>query len=186
MCIQKLILLIGLVTLLFTTSSCKKELGSDQEYRDMRLKYEEKMTTEIPSFSGINIPINLPMFDMTFGFVDSGAISDPYMNMVDDIRLHSLKLELLSPSNLDFGFIDDFFMFISSDNLPEIPLAHHYNASPDIGKVIYLTSDNEVLDDYIKSGNYTLRTEMVADEIVLQDIQIEATMVFDVHVVNAP
>ncbi len=184
--IQNLILIGGLLTTIISLSGCKKELGADQDYRDMRIKFEQKMITEIPSFSGINIPINLPMFDMTFNFVDSGTVSDPYMNMVDDIRLHSLKLELLTPSNLDFGFVDDFFMYISSDDLPEIPLAHHYNASPDIGKTIYLTSDNEVLDSYIKSGNYSLRTEMVADEIVLQDIQIEATMVFDVHVVNAP
>jgi hypothetical protein len=165
---------------------CKKPLGSDQEYRDLRFFVEQNTTTQITSFSGISLPINLPMFDIKFNLTDTGSINEPYIGMIDDIYLHSLKMELISPSNLDFGFIDDFEMFISSDQFPEVPFAHHYNASPDIGKVIYLVSDRSLLDDYIKGGNYTMRTEMVADEIILQDIEIEVTMVLDVHLANSP
>ena len=103
-----------LISIIITIIGCKKPLGSDQEYRDLRFFVEQKTTTQIASFSGISLPINLPMFDITFNLTDTGSINEPYLGMIDDIYLHSLKMELISPSNLDFGFIDDFEMFISS------------------------------------------------------------------------
>ena len=72
------------------------------------------------------------------------------------------------------------------DDAPEIKMAHHYNASPDIGNVLYLVPDEGPLDEYMKNGEYTLRTELVADELILQDLEIEVSMVFDVRLVNKP
>ena len=65
-------------------------------------------------------------------------------------------------------------------------MAHHYNASPDIGNVLYLVPDKAVLDNYMKNGEYTLRTELVADELIFQDLEIEVSMIFDVKLVNQP
>jgi hypothetical protein len=164
--------------------SCKKELGSDLEYRDMRFEVKQQMTTSMASFAGINIPINLPMFDVTIPFSESGEIDDPYLNLIEDIYLKSMKMTIVSPDNITFSFVEDFQLYISNDTYPEIKLAHHFNASPDIGNVLYFAPDKAVLDNYMKNGEYTLRTELVADELIFQDLEIEVLMTFDVKLVN--
>ena len=175
-----LFLIIGL------SLSCKKDLGADLEYRDMRFEVEQKMTTSIASFAGINIPINLPMFDVTIPFSQTGEVDDPYLNLIEDIYLKSMKMTIVSPDNLTFSFVDDFLLYISTDNYPEIKLAHHFNASPDIGNTLYFAPDKAVLDNYMKNGEYTLRTELIADELIFQNLEIEVLMTFDVKLVNQP
>ena len=166
--------------------SCKNDLGEDLEYRDMRFEVEQKMNTSMTSFAGVNIPINLPMFDVTIPFSESGEIDDPYLNLIEDIYLKSMSMTIIAPDNITFSFVEDFQLYISNDQYPEIKLAHHLNASPDIGNVLYLVPDKAVLDNYMKNGEYTLRTELVADELIFQDLEIEVSMIFDVKLVNQP
>ena len=174
-----------IITILLITS-CKKDLGEDLEYRDMRFEVEQKMNTSMTSFAGVNIPINLPMFDVTIPFSESGEIDDPYLNLIEDIYLKSMSMTIIAPDNITFSFVEDFQLYISNDLYPEIKLAHHFNASPDIGNVLYLVPDKAVLDNYMKNGEYTLRTELVADELIFQDLEIEVSMIFDVKLVNQP
>jgi hypothetical protein len=100
--------------------------------------------------------------------------------------LRNFILRITSPQGQTFNFLKDIEVYISTDVLPEIKLAHHYNVDNSIGSVLHLVTEGGVLDDYLKSESFDLRLELVADQLIFTDLVIDGEWVLDVELINNP
>ena len=100
--------------------------------------------------------------------------------LVKDVTLHKIVMNLETPADEDFGFLQEVELFLSADNLPEVSMAYLRDIPADAGRSLELTSTNVKLDKYIKAPSITLRIRGAADEVVLNDIIAKVDLTFRV------
>ena len=164
--------------------SCEREV--DYPFKETRFEVSEFLMFEIPSVLGINLPWQIPFLETPIPFSTSAGTTNPHIDLVRDIKLQDLRLEIIYPVNQSFSFLESIEIYISTDLLPEIRLAHHYHVDDDIGSVMHLVGEGDVLDDYMKGGTFDMRVELVADELIFSNLEIEGELVLDVELVNEP
>lgn len=164
-------LILFLITLVLI-SSCKKGLT------EFNLTYQTSFT--VPSSTGITLPISLPTPDVTTNtsqeFKDQGTEA----KLVKEVKLTSLKLTITSPSGKTFSFLNSIHIYISADNQPEVEIGYLDNISNSVGSTITLTLRDVLLDSYVKADKFKIRSKVVTDEMITQDVSIRADMIFHV------
>ena len=180
--------LIPTIFVMVILSGCTKkdEIPEDIPYEETRFSIVEVMEFKIPSILGINLPIQVPFIDVAIDFETAAENTNPYIGVVRNIKLTDFILEITSPANQSFTFLNEMIVYISADNLPEIALAHHFNVDDNIGSVMHLVTEAGFIDDYVKSESFDLRMEIVADEILAADLTISGEWVLDVELINNP
>ena len=178
-------LLIGVVCL--SVFSCEKdEIPEIIPYEETHFVITEPITFEIPSVVGLNLPFQIPFLDVSMDFSTDAENTNPHIDLVRNITLRDFIITITSPQGQDFDFLNDIEIYVSTDVLPEIKVAHHYNVDDDIGSVLHLVPEGGILDDYLKSDSFDLRVELVADQLIFADLTIEGEWVMDVELVNHP
>ena len=180
--------LIPTIFVMVILSGCTKkdEIPEDIPYEETRFSIVEVMEFKIPSILGINLPIQVPFIDVAIDFETAAENTNPYIGVVRNIKLTDFILEITSPANQSFTFLNEMIVYISADNLPEIALAHHFNVDNSIGNILHLVPEDEILDDYLKSNSFDLRFELVADQLIFADLSIEGEWVLDAELINNP
>ena len=182
---QKIFLFVGVVCVTF--SSCKKdEIPEIIPYEQTRFVINEPIKFEISSLIGLNLPFQIPFADISLDFLTTSQNTNPHIGLIRDIKLRDFILRITSPQNQTFNFLKDIEVYISSDVLPEIKLAQHYNVANSIGSVLHLVPEGGALDGYLKSESFDLRLELVVDHILDQDLVIDGEWVLDVELINNP
>jgi len=182
---SKVFLLIGIVCVTF--SSCKKdEIPETIPYEQTRFVITEPIKFEIPSVIGLNLPFQIPFVDIPLDFLTTSENTNPHIGLIRDINLRDFILRITSPQGHTFNFLKDIEVYISTDILPEIKLAHHFNVDNSIGSVLHLVPEGGALDGYIKSESFKIRLELVADELIFTDLVLEGEWVLDVELINNP
>ncbi|HIA11701.1 MAG TPA: hypothetical protein EYN69_06470 [Flavobacteriales bacterium] len=166
---------------------CKKnEIPETIPYEETRFVIIEPLDFSIPSIIGLTLPFQIPFLDVSLDFSTSAENTNPHITLIRDIYLRDFIINITSPQSQTFGFLNDIEVYISTDVLPEIKMAHHYNVDNGIGSELHLVPEGEVLDDYLKSESFDLRLELVADELIFSDLTIEGEWVLDVELINHP
>ena len=182
---RKIFLFVGLVCLAF--SSCKKdEIPEIIPYEQTRFVIHEPINFTISSLIGVNLPFQIPFADISLDFSSISENTNPHIGLIRNINLRNFVLRITSPQGQTFNFLKDIEVYISTDVLPEIKLAHHYNVDNSVGSVLYLVTDGDVLDGYLKSESFDLRLNLVADQLIFTDLVIDGEWVLDVELVNNP
>ena len=182
---QKIFLFVGVVCVVF--SSCKKdEIPETIPYEQTLFVIHEPINFTISSLIGLNLPFQIPFTDISLDLSSTSENTNPHIDLVENITLRDFILRITLPQGQTFNFLKDIDVYISTDELSEIPLAHHYNIANSIGPVLHLVSEGGVLDDYLKSGSFILRLELVADYAIFTDLVIDGEWVLDVELINNP
>jgi hypothetical protein len=140
---------------------------------------QNKTNIVIPSAIGVNTPFSIATPDITTSSNSEFQNNNTSADKVKDITLSNLSLTIKSPQGKSFSFLKTITIYISAQGLSEKKLAYKENIS-ETGYLVVLTSTNEKLDEYIKKDKYSIRTEVTTDETLVQDVQVEAAMVFKV------
>lgn len=181
----KIFLLVGVVYL--TVSSCQKdEIPETIPYEQTRFVINEPINFTISSLIGLNLPFQIPFADISLDFTSTSENTNPHTGLIRDINLRDFIIRITSPQGQTFNFLKDIEIYISTDILPEIKLAHHYNVDNSIGSVLHLVPEGGALDGYLKSESFDLRLELVADELIFTDLVIDGEWVLDVELINNP
>lgn len=181
----KIFLLVGVVCVTF--SSCKKdEIPETIPYEQTRFVIHEPINFTISSLIGLNLPFQIPFADISLDFSATSQSTNPHIGLIRDINLRDFILRITSPQGHTFNFLKDIEVYISTDLLPEIKLAHHFNVDNSIGSVLHLVPEGGALDDYLKSESFNLRLELVADELIFTDLVLDGEWVLDVELINNP
>ena len=146
----------------------------------LTFSFTDKVTFTIPSTVGINTPFSIPTPPVESQATESFDNNDTRIDLVKEIKLKSIRLKIDNPSNQTFSFLNKIKIYITTEGKEELLIAEESNIPDNIGNLLDLVSTGDNLDDYIKSDKYQIRTEVVTDESFLKDIEIMATMTFQV------
>ncbi len=167
------ILPIILLTVAVIASSCKK--------LDNLLTFYIPLETEITieNNTGINFPFEITTPDITTNSDNEFKNNNTVANLVKDISLDELKLTITSPSDITFSFLKSFHIYISTNSDDEVELAYKEDIDSD-AKSIELTTTDKKLDEYIKAESFKLRTKVVTQEALTQDVTVKINMKFKI------
>ena len=176
---------IGAVCL--SSISCQKEKPLEiKPYEQTQLTIIEPIEFEIPSLIGLNLPFQIPFLNVPLNISTSEENTNPDIDLIRNIHLQDFVIRIISPQGQNFDFLKDIEIYISTDVLPEIKMAHHYNVDSSIGSEMHLVPENIVLDDYLKSESFDLRLELVADQLIFSNLIIRGEWILDAELINNP
>ncbi len=169
---KRIILLCAYVLI---TASCEEI----EKLTEFDLEYESSIT--IKKTTGLDLPLAVLTPDIKTNSESEFAVNDTRKDMVEEIRLTSLELNVISPDNQTFSFIKSIEVFIVAEGLPKIRVAQQDNVPEDIGQTLTLETSEDDLKEYIKKDKFELSVETVTDEVISQDIDIEVDSRFFVN-----
>lgn len=179
---------ISMFLLLILQTSCEKDLETKPVFKETFLEYKETLTIQFESPVSIGFPI--PWIPISLNDSASGRVADPLVQVVENIQLKTMMItmeEATGTSNKTFDFLKHLDISISKGNLPKVKIAHATNISDNIGDVLYLTPEKDVvIDDYVKNGDYDIHMDIDTKYAPsLGTLTLRADMIFDVRLINA-
>lgn len=144
--------------------------------------FDISTTTEIviPATAGVNLPFSMTTPNIETNSSSTFENNDTRADLIQDIRLTTCNLEVTSPSNGNFDFLNSIEIYISTQELPEILVAEKQNIPEDGRTTLSLDVSNEDLSEYIKSEQYDMRTKIVTDQVPGSEVRIDASTIFRV------
>ena len=143
---------------------------------------EDNTSVIIPSSTGINLPFSVGTPDMTNSFEQKFESNDTRKKYIEEFKLTSLVLSIVEPPNFNFSFLKDIEIFIVSDGLAEKRIAYKLDIDNTVGSTLTCDISEENLADYVKADNFSLKVEVVTDELFSQDVEIN---IFSQYFVDA-
>lgn len=132
----------------------------------------------IPSATGINLPLNLLTPNLETNSESTFELNDTRKDLIEEIRLTSLTLTLVSPNNADFSFLESISIFMNAQDLPEVEIAWSENVVENVGNQFSLNVSSNDFKEYIKKDEFSLRVNTITDELLTSDHQISISSSF--------
>ncbi len=168
--------LFALGVLLLSTSGCKK--------------IEDLLTFQINDSSSFQIPATgvvstalLSLPGVTVNSSSSGTYSanNTSADHVQDVTLDRLALTVTDPAGQNFDFLKSVSVYIASDaSGTNKTLLASLNPVPTGQTTITLTPSGSKLDAYLRSGSYTLFTDVTMAQALRQNTTLRADSRFNV------
>lgn len=171
---KRLIGLLFIVGMLSGIQGCKK-MRPEKEFT---IGYTAQF--QISSTIGVNTPVDIPTPDVTTNSTTVFENNDTRSEWIEEITLRHLNLEITAPPGETFSFLKSITLFISADGLGELELASKSNISSDASRIELDVSTSD-FSEYIKKDTYSIRTELVTDEAILQDVDVKMDLGFKVR-----
>lgn len=159
-------ILISILSLLILVG-CKKL----DKLTQFNIDYNSEIT--IPSGIGINLPFAISTPDMQTNSEASFSENNTRKDLIESVKLTECTLSILSPSGQNFDFIKTIKIYISADGLNEVLVASKVNMANGQGNSITLDLEDQDLQAYIKKDSFKVKSEVVTDEVVSNDITVD-------------
>ena len=104
----------------------------------------------IESAANIDLPFDVVTPDVETNSESEFAVNDTRKDLIEEIKLKSLRLNITSPDNQDFSFLESVEIFISAEGLEEVPIAAITEIPEDIGSLLELDTSDRDIKEYIK------------------------------------
>lgn len=127
----------------------------------------------------LNLPFNIPTPDITTNSESEFEQNDTKIDLVKEIVIKELNLTITAPTDETFSFLKSIHLYISTNDTDEIELAWKDDIEND-AQSIQLNLTEDILDRYVKSSKYIIRTEAVTKETLFNDVDIQVDMQFRV------
>ena len=161
-----------ILTVFATLTSCDKL----DELTKFDLDYNSQVT--IPSSAGIDLPFDMFTPDMETNSDSQFEVNDTRKDLIEEIKLTKLELEITSPDDSDFSFLESIKIYISAEGLDEIMIASKEEVDENIGDVLDVDVIDVDLKEYIKKDKFNLRLNTVTDELISTDHEIDVNSTF--------
>ena len=154
-------------------SSCKKieELFT--------FSITNQCSVTISSTSPVNLPVDVTTPNVTSNSSQEFKNNNTDVSLVKNITLENLQLTITSPSNQTFNFLQSIHIYISTNSSNEIELAHLDQIPANVSSIA-LIATQAALDQYVKASSYNLRTEVVTNQVITQNVDINVNSKFKV------
>lgn len=146
----------------------------------LTFEIEDSIEFTIPSATVINSPISVPTPPIQSSSTQTFENNNTKASLVKNVSLKELNLKIIDPETKTFKFIKSIEIYISAEDVAEVLLASKYDIPEDVGNTLMLDTSGEKLDDFIKKGQYDIRTVVQVKEIPGQDVTVNAKMVYKV------
>jgi hypothetical protein len=165
----------GLLTVLFF--SILTYCNEVDDLLTFTIAHETAFTVE--STSPLNLPIEVGTPTVTTNSNQKFENNNTKASLVKDVKLTELQLSITSPSGKTFSFMKSVEIFISTSQANEVKIAW-LEDFPTTATTVNLNVTNDKLDEYLKADSYNLRTRVVTDESLTQEVDIKANLQFKV------
>lgn len=145
------------------------------ELTKFNMDYDTQVT--IPSSTGISLPFDVLTPDTETNSESTFESNDTRKDLIEEIKLTALQLDITSPGDADFSFLESIEVYISAEGLDEIKIASKVEV-PETGSTLDLEVSDTDLKEYIKKDSYSLRLNTVTDEAMSQDHEIDVKSTF--------
>lgn len=140
------------------------------------MEYTEEVV--IPSATGVDLPFNVNTPDIESNAESQFAVNDTRKDMIEHISLTSMQLNLSSPADEDFSFLESITIYISADGLDEQKIAWLDEIPANAGNLLDLKTSDVDIQEYIKKDNFSLKLNTITDEIITSDHHIDVNSMF--------
>jgi hypothetical protein len=173
-----------IIPLLLILAIGATQCNTVDEYTQFEMEYQT--TVIVPSSLASNSPFDMWTPEVTTNSEAQFAVNDTRKDKVEDIRLRSTLISVTSPESSDFSFLNDIYVYLNADGLPEVEIARKEDIPDDVGSELELTTSDDNLEAYIKKDKFKMRVKTVTDELISEDheVQIDAVYWVDAEVVG--
>ncbi|MDP9040531.1 MAG: hypothetical protein M3N30_01035 [Bacteroidota bacterium] len=133
----------------------------------------------IASTSPVNLPVDVTTPNVTSNSSQEFKNNNTNVSLVKNIILENLQLTITSPSNQTFNFLQSIHIYISTNSSNEIELAHLDQIPANVSSIALIPTQ-AALDQYVKASSYNLRTEVVTNQVITQNVDIIVNSKFKV------
>lgn len=166
--------------LAFVLFAALLHLTGCEEVEDLLTFYVNDQTRiRIESTSPLSLPLEVATPAVTSNSQQQYQNNNTRADLVRDVKLEQLKLTIEAPQGKTFSFLKSIHIYISSSEAEEIELASLENISSS-ASVLELVPTDQKLDAYAKSPSYSLRTKVVTDETLTEDVDVLVDLKFKV------
>lgn len=170
---KKLYLAVGFITMILLISC----------HLDEKIAFNLEFDNEanIPSIVGINLPIEIPVPDITTNISKELSANNSKKEYLNTAFLKELTITSKDPKDQDLDFIKKIELYIKADGLEEIKIAEKLNISDDIDKELTLdVFDDKDLSAYIKKDKFELKIKSTSRKILLHSTKVNIYTKFKV------
>jgi len=114
----------------------------------------------------IDTPFNLDTPDITTDSESSFENNNTHKDLIESIKLKSIKMTIESPENGNFNFLKEIYVYINADGLEETEIANTVIHDNTNSNVIELDVLGQELKTYLKEDNFNLRIKTITDETI--------------------
>lgn len=165
-----------IIVLLFLTICLLNSCDKIDELTKFDLEYNSMV--EIKSTANLSLPFDVFTPDVETNSESEFEVNDTRKDLVEDIRLRKLDLDITSPSDQDFSFLESVEVFLSAEGLQEIRIAYVDEVPDTIGNSISLDVEDVDIKEYIKKDKVNLRLNTVTDKALTNDCSITVKSIF--------
>jgi hypothetical protein len=175
-------IIFGLVATTIFLASCNKLMQLASISAD--IPYSQQVA--IPPVTGYSQTVKLPTGGVALDFpsVAFATNSQQYIsqyktaaNMIIDVDLKSLALQILSPADQNFDFLDNVEVYIHSTTQPEVLIASQYNVSKGVTTLDITTNPLINLKNYFVDDTIYFRLNTHINAVPLQGAQMNISSV---------
>lgn len=140
----------------------------------------------IPPSTLINSPFNLFTPDVTTESESSFENNDTRKDLIESIKLKTIKLTIDSPESGNFNFLKEVHVYIDADDIEEVEIANIYDLENTNSNTLNLEVNDQELKEYIKKDRFNLRIQTITDETISEtyDIIIDTKFRVDAEILG--
>lgn len=164
----KLKCLILLSLIVAVLSSCSK---IDETFTQFEVEYTSMITVDNSMI--INLPIDLLTPEIETNSETEFAVNITRKDLIEEILLREINLNVIRPEDQRLDFLNEIRVFINADGLSELEIAFKDPVPNDVGDTLTLDVNENNLREYIIKDNFSLRINVISDQITNEDVDIE-------------
>lgn len=177
------VLFVSLLALTVSFAACKKLKQALN--LTITVPYDDVVTVAglpgDPHVPATGLKESLPVIAIPTNSEEILEDNESAVDLVTSVKLSKLSVDMLLPSNQDFGIMDSVWIYLSANGVPEQLAAYNYNV-PDTGRTIELTPADVDLMDVFVADTMNVRIQ----GFFVKDVSRSNTLKFDMKLkVNA-
>lgn len=155
--------------------------GCEKNPLTTKFEVRHKAYFTIPANSLLNLPLTFDGVEESSNAESPYALNDTRKDLLEEVYVKQFFVEIESPANEDFDFLNSAHFYINAEDQPEREVAFKDPVPANVSTDLEFDVKNENLAAYLKADAFSVRIAAVTDEQRSQDIRIAATAVFDVR-----
>lgn len=163
-----------LLVLLLSIVSCDKV----DELTKFDVDYQSNYT--IASSTIINTPFSILTPDITTNSTSTFENNNTRADLIESIRLRSVRITLTSPTDSNFDFLRSIRVFLDADDLEEVEVAFIEDLEDDNVATLTLQLTDTELKEFIKKDSFRLRIQTTTDQTLTEDHDVRIDCKFRV------
>jgi len=142
--------------------------------------FERAATFQIRAGLGPSTVHQFQIEDLSTDYADIAEANNFTPEQTADLYMRFCALELLSPLSRDLNFLQSGEIYINAPGNPEIKVADLTTSSSSLGQYVEFVPTTEPVVNHFLAEAYSLRLELVFDELVTLDREVRLLQSFRV------